>query len=258
MLCLQFETTAIGWQGKRGQENREGVRAGKLARPKERQRTDPRFGKAAGGAVAGGAVGALVGSLPGAAIGAGVGASLILAASGQRSTSKTDTRTNGGESHWGESLSEEQQISVALELERIAERHTDRLMKAANVGQWETAITFATETTAGRNVLTGALLGELAKPSTDVYPPRVHHDNLTAQHPLLLPKRDDKYSTVFPTSLASYLTSEELASISAPPSENLPGYEIRRAPALSLTDARPIAPGRDPFPGSCLRPRSSA
>ena len=205
--------------------------------------TDPRFGKAAGGAVVGGAVGALVGGLPGAVIGAGVGASLILAASGQRSTSKTDTRTNGGQSHWSESLSEEQQISVALELERIAERHTDRLMKAANVGQWETAITFATETTAGRDVLTGALLGELAKPSTDVYPPRVHHDNLTAQHPLLLPKRDDKYSTVFPTSLASYLTSEELASIAAPPSENLPGYEIRRTPALSLTDARHVAPG---------------
>ncbi len=199
--------------------------------------TDSRFVKAASGAVIGGVAGAKVGGLHGAVIGAGVGASLILAASGQRSTSKADTRTYGGESHWSESLSGEQQVTVALELERIAERHTDRLMKAANVGQWETAITFATETAAGRDVLTGALLGELAKPSTDVYPPRIHHDDLTNQRPLLLPKYD-RYSAVFPKSLASYLTSEELASIAAPPCENLPGYEIRRTPALSLTDIR--------------------
>ena len=198
--------------------------------------TDSRYGKAIIGGMGGAVIGAL-GGLQGAAIGAGVGASLILASSGQRSTSKTDTRTYGGESHWSESLSGEQQVTVALELGRIAERHTDRLMKAANVGQWETAITFATETAAGRDVLTGALLGELAKPSTDVYPPRVHHDDLTDQRPILLPKRDN-YSAVFPKSLASYLTSEELASIAAPPCEDLPGYEIRRTPALSLTDVR--------------------
>ena len=198
--------------------------------------TDSRYGKAIIGGMGGAVIGAL-GGPQGAAIGAGVGASLILAASGQHSTSKTDTRTYGGESHWSESLSGEQQVTVALELERIAERHTDRLMKAANVGQWETAITFATETAAGRDVLTGALLGELAKPSTDVYPPRIHHDDLTNQRPLLLPKYDH-YSAVFPKSLASYLTSEELASIAAPPCENLPGYEIRRTPALSLTDIR--------------------
>lgn len=202
--------------------------------------TDSRYGKVASGALTGGVAGAMVGNLPGAVIGAGVGASLILAASGQRSTSKTDTQTYGGESHWSESLSGQRQVSVALELERIAERHTDRLIKATNVGQWETAITFAAETAASRNVLTGALLGELAKPSTDVYPPRVHHGDLTDQRPLLLPKCDH-YSAVFPKSLASYLTSEELASISAPPAENLPGYEIRRTPPLSLTDVRSTA-----------------
>ena len=219
-----------------------GGQSRQVSRTQGTTETDPRYGKAAVGAVGGGAVGALVGGPVGAGIGAGIGASAILAASGQRSTTETDTRTSSGESHWSESLSEEQQVSVALELERLAERQTDRLMKAANVGQWETAITFAAETAVGRDVLAGALLGELAKPSTDVYPSRVHYADLTADRPLLLPRQDD-VSTIFPRSLASYLTSEELASISAPPSENLPGYEIRRAPALSLTDARPIAPG---------------
>ncbi len=147
--------------------------------------------------------------------------------------------TESKQYHWSESVSEEDQDSMALELERLAEHHGDRLLKAANVGAWETAITFATATVPGRDILAGILLGELAKPSTDALPPRVYYAGLGDNRPLLLP-RQDKVSTIFPRSLASYLTSEELASITAPPCENLPGYEIRRAPALSLTDARSI------------------
>ncbi len=165
-----------------------------------------------------------------------------------RSRSRQDTATTGrttgtaSERHWSESFSREEQDSVALVLERRAEHHGNRLLKAASVGAWETSITFATATAPGRDILTGVLLGELAKPSTDAIPARAYSANLNNDCPLLLPK-EDKVSPVFPRSLASYLTSEELASISAPPSENLPGYEIRRTPALNLTDTRPIAPG---------------
>ena len=168
---------------------------------------------------------------------------IIINASHTSNTSTTDqsskgtsvTSGQGGEKHWSESLSTEEENSVALELERLAERHAGRLMKAANVGQWETAITFATGTQAGRDILAGVLLGELAKPSTDVFPPRVYYKDLDARCPLLLPGLDD-LSAVFPRSLASYLTGEELASIASPPVENLPGYDIRRIPPLSLTD----------------------
>ena len=175
------------------------------------------------------------------------GLSLILL-SHTRSRSLQDTTTTGrtegtaSERHWSESFSREEQDSVAQELERRAEHHSNRLLKAASVGAWETSITFATATAPGRDILAGVLLGELAKPSTDAVPPRAYPADLNDDCPLLLPKKD-KVSSVFPRSLASYLTSEELASISAPPSENLPGYEIRWTPALSLTDAHPIAPG---------------
>ena len=165
-----------------------------------------------------------------------------LSESHQKTANQGKTTGIGGEHHWSESLSQEEQNSMALELERLAQHHGDRLMKAANVGAWETSITLATATQPGRDILTGVLLGELAKPSTDAIPPRAYPADLNDDCPLLLPK-EDKVSSVFPRSLASYLTSEELASISAPPSENLPGYEIRRTPALSLTDVRPIAPG---------------
>lgn len=160
-----------------------------------------------------------------------------------RSRSQQDTTTKGrttgtaSERHWSESFSREEQDSVAQELERRAEHHGNRLLKAASVGAWETSITFATATAPGRDILAGVLLGELAKPSTDAVPPRAYYAALEDARPLLLP-RQDNMSAVFPRSLASYLTSEELASISAPPSENLPGYEIRRTPALSLTDVR--------------------
>lgn len=148
------------------------------------------------------------------------------------------SKGQGGEKHWSESLTEEEQDSVALELERLAERHADRLMKAANVGEWETAITFAAGTEAGRDILAGALLGELAKPSTDVFPPKAYYRQLDRDCPLILPGMDD-LSSVFPRSLASYLTGEELASIAAPPVEQLPGYDVRRTPALSLTGSGP-------------------
>ena len=146
---------------------------------------------------------------------------------------------------------------MALEVERLAQHHGDRLMKAANVGAWETSITFATATAPGRDILTGVLLGELAKPSTDAVPPRAYPADLNDDCPLLLPK-EDKVSPVFPRSLASYLTSEELASISAPPSENLPG--IRNSPDTRLepNGCPPHRARRGPFPGSCLRSRSSA
>ena len=145
------------------------------------------------------------------------------------------------ERNWSENLSREEQNSVLLELEHLAEHHGERLLKAFNIGAWETSISFATATVQGRDILAGVLLGELARPSTFAIPPSTYYADLADNRPILIPRRDHK-SPIFPSSLASYLTSEELASLSAPPSENLPGYEVRRAPALNLTDVRRAAP----------------
>ena len=150
----------------------------------------------------------------------------------------TKGRSTGtaSELNFSENLSEEEQNSLFVELERIADHHGQRLLKAFNVGAWQTSITFATATMSGRDILAGLLLGELAKPSTFTILPHPYYAELTDDRPILLPQQDDGVSTVFPSSLASYLTSEELAALSAPPSEHLPGYEVRRFPTLSLTD----------------------
>ena len=52
---------------------------------------------------------------------------------------------------------------------------------------------------------------------------------------LFIPKVSSA-NTMFPKSLASYITSEELSLVSSPPVESVPGYEIQKMPALSLTD----------------------
>ena len=156
------------------------------------------------------------------------------------STQTAETKGRAIERNWIENLSQEEQNSLPLELERFAEHHGNRLLKAVNVGTWETSITFATATEPGRDILAGVLLGELAKPSTFVIPLRSYYAKLTDDRPILLPQRDD-VSTVFPSSFAFYLTSEELAALSAPSSESLPGYEVRRAPTLSLTDVHSTA-----------------
>ena len=165
------------------------------------------------------------------------GTPLIVGASLSKHWSEGHTKGTATGKQWTKTLTREQQSSLVIELERLAERQGERLLRGASVGEWETAITFATKTEAGRDVLAGSLLGELAKPSTDVFPPRVYYADLEPDRHLLLPGQDGT-SAVFPRSLASYLTSEELASIAAPPSEQLPGYELRRTLALSLTNVR--------------------
>ena len=176
-------------------------------------------------------------------------------AGGKHSDSTQTTKTTGrttstaSERNWSKSLSWEEQHSDLLEIERIADHYCNRLLKAFSIGAWETSITFATATIPGRDILAGVLLGELAKPSTaEIPPPRAYSAELTDDRPILLPKRDD-VSAVFPSIFASYLTSEELAALSAPPSENLPGYEVRQSPALSLTDVCSTAPNEEAFLG---------
>ncbi|MBM3301338.1 MAG: hypothetical protein FJY85_15460, partial [Deltaproteobacteria bacterium] len=150
------------------------------------------------------------------------------------SDSSTEGRSTGRESHWSESLSSEEQDGLAVEMEKIADSFIERTKKALNVGYWESTITFACETETGSEILGGSLLGELSRPSTDHLPARLHLSRIAKEQIVLLPATDSA-SKIFPRSLCSYITSEELAMLAAPPAESLPGFDLRRMPLLALS-----------------------
>lgn len=178
--------------------------------------------------------------------------SLILpAVSKSWSSDKTTTtgHIEGVEQHWSHSLSREQQNGVAMELERLSEQFVSRMYKGLNVGYWETTVSFACKTDTGRRILGGSFLGELSKPSLDGLPPRMVLAPTSASRPLLIPI-EDKSSSVFPSSLCSYMTSEELSLVASPPYESLPGFDTQRVPALSLTDVTSSAKADDVLLGS--------
>lgn len=189
------------------------------------------------GGIIGAAVGGVFGGLPGAFIGFMLGNTVNY--SHNSSSTKTETtsrdKTNTYSKNNSCSLSIEQQNGYALELEKIADQHIERMIRGFGSGYWETSITFATRDKIASAVLAGILAGELSKPSNKLLPPpRIYLDTLENKT-LFIPKISSS-NTLFPKALASYITSEELSHVSAPPAESVPGYEIQKMPALALTD----------------------
>ncbi|GAB5521693.1 MAG: hypothetical protein RhofKO_39440 [Rhodothermales bacterium] len=187
-------------------------------------------GFAVSGGAAGAGVGLVLGGPAGAIIGGIIGSSLSYNSSESKSSGSSTSRTEQLLS----SLTHERQNGLALELEQVADHHLQRLKRAASVGLWETSVAFAAASEESANVLAGAFAAELAKPNELGVPPRVVTQRLSQDG--LLPVSLVSESSHDGSSL---VTSEELALISAPPTEVLPGYEVRRMPRLSLTDPTP-------------------
>lgn len=157
-------------------------------------------------------------------------------------TSKTESQSEtAGESkgiseQQSRSVTVEHQNGIAFELEKIAGQYIERMVQGFSSGYWETSITFATQDKIGSDVLAGTFVGELSKPSDKLLPPpRIYQDTL-GDKTLFIPKVSSS-NPLFPKSLSSYITSEELSFVSSPPVESVPGFEIQKMPALALTDS---------------------
>ncbi|WP_221627309.1 ATP-binding protein [Halopseudomonas xiamenensis] len=151
------------------------------------------------------------------------------------SDTEGNSKAHGRTDTFGNSLSFEQQNGYALELEKIADQYIERMIRGFAAGYWETSITFATQDKVTSDILAGTFVGELAKPGDKLLPPpRIYRDSL-GDKALFIPKKSSA-NNLFPQSLASYITSEELALVSSPPVDSVPGYEIQRMPTLALTD----------------------
>lgn len=149
------------------------------------------------------------------------------------SSSKGKTETSS--ENQSTTISVERQNGYAMELEKIADQYIERMIQGFGSGYWETSITFATQDKISSDILAGTIVGELSKPNGKLLPPPRIYQGSLENKVLFIPKISSPNS-LFPKSLASYITSEELALISSPPVESIPGYEIQTMPKLALTD----------------------
>lgn len=145
--------------------------------------------------------------------------------------------TDANSTNQSNSLSYEQQNGLAIELEKISEQLIGRITKGFSTGLWETTITFSTNDKITSEIIGGSFVGELSKPSEHLLPPaQLYSETLPYDCHLFLPKSDFESNSLFPKKLASYITSEELSLISSPPTESLPGFEIKKMPTLAIND----------------------
>ena len=150
-------------------------------------------------------------------------------------SSHSETNTKGWSESMGRSLSFEQQNTLAMELENVADKLITRLRNGLNTGLWENFIAYATISPTASQILSGTLAGELIKADPNALPMR----NVASQLyevPLFIPKERDGQSLIKGNKLVSFLSSDEAALLMAPPLSSVPGYDIRVKPALSLTD----------------------
>ena len=152
--------------------------------------------------------------------------------------SRSETDSVGWSENVGRSLSYEQQDTLAMELESIADKLIARLRNGLNTGLWESFITYATGAPTASQILSGTLAGELIKADPDALPIRNVNGELPADIPIFIPKERDGGPLITSNKLLSFLSSDEAALLMAPPLSSVPGYDIRVKPALSLTDTR--------------------
>ncbi|MCX5815166.1 MAG: DUF87 domain-containing protein [Proteobacteria bacterium] len=213
------------------------------------------------GALIGAAIGTAINPGIGTIIGGMVGSSVNYSYNWSEITSESSTKGTSETllKNESQSFSREIQNGLAMELEKITDYFIERMMQGFNAGFWETTVTFAAQDQISCDILGGSFIGELSKPSEKLYPARLYVAKIDKDKLLFLPKTDTN-NPIFPKSLCSYITSQELAQLSAPPSESLPGYEIKRMPALALTDTAstgeiilgPIADYGSPIDGSLM------
>ena len=152
------------------------------------------------------------------------------------STTVGESESYGWSKSIGESLQVEQQNSLAMELEHIADRLIKRLRIGLNSGIWEVFVTYATGSDVSSSILSGALCGELLKADPDALPSRNLAHGLPDGVSLYLPKKNGCGDLLKGNPLVSHVSSEEASMLLSPPLSSVPGFDVRVKPALSLTD----------------------
>lgn len=153
------------------------------------------------------------------------------------STTFGESKSTGWSKSTGKSLQIEQQNSLAMELEQIADKLIRRLRIGLNSGVWEVFLTYSTASETAARILSGAVCGELLKADPDALPSRNLVAALPEGLPIYLPNSTRIGDFLNANPLCSHVSSEEAAILLSPPKASVPGFDVRLKPPLSLTDA---------------------
>jgi hypothetical protein len=170
-------------------------------------------------------------------IGSTFGAAITAGGSKTSTKGNNENETKGWSKNVGQSLTYEEQSSLAMEMENIAGKLIKRIRTGLNNGLWESYISFATVDETTSRILTGALCGELIKGDPEALPVKTFSAELIKEVPFFIPKDlECGKENIFGNLLCSNVTSDELGVLMALPVNSVPGFDIKIKPKLSLTD----------------------
>jgi hypothetical protein len=141
----------------------------------------------------------------------------------------------------GGSLALDIQNGFAVELMKLAENSIERIKAGQNTGMWQTTISYSADTAVARDILQGCLYSEISKPNPDILPPLALKlsaaelpSNIQNQH-IIIPKNFfEDYENSIEHPLSSFISSQELSVMCTFPSDNVPGFELKKAKAYPL------------------------
>lgn len=197
-------------------------------------------------------VGTVVGAVGGGLIGLFVGKQIGFNMSSGKSKGTSRTKTINYSDSVSESVSQsgtlglEVQNGYSIELMKMADTMSERLKTGRSIGMWNMAVSYSSDSKIVRDIIQGSIYSEIASGNPDILPPVTftaedshldkngNHLKGHATH-LLIPNGILDNCKTDLNAISSFVTSEELCGLCTIPTENVPGFEVRKSKSYPLS-----------------------
>lgn len=206
---------------------------------------------------AGAAIGSVipgVGTVGGGLIGLFVGKQIGFNMGSGKSKGTSHTETINYSDSVSESVNQsgtlgmEVQNGYAIELMKMADTMSERLKTGRSIGMWNMAVSYSSDSKIVRDIIQGSIYSEIASGNPDILPPVTFavedsHLDKNGNHRkghtthLLIPNGVLDNGKEKTSAISSLVTSEELCGLCTIPTENVPGFEVRKSKSYPLSVA---------------------
>lgn len=207
------------------------------------------------GAMAGAGVGALAGGPAGAIIGGLAGLFVGKQVNFNKGKAKTTGEGHAETISYSDAVSEsisqsgslafDVQNGYALELIQMADTVIERLKTGRSIGMWDMTVSYSSDSKIVRDIIQGSLYSEIASGDPNTLPPITFATKdqcmeagkilkTHATHLLIPDHIEGNQGSQGQGDISSMVTSEELCGICTIPTENVPGFEIKRVKSYPI------------------------